>query len=52
MPSVDNKDGLHKVFNLNGQLVKKAKSQRELDETLKQLPGGVYVVNGKKLRIK
>ena len=52
MPSADNKGGLHKVFNLNGQLVKKTKSQRELDETLKQLPTGVYVINGKKLRIK
>lgn len=52
MPSVDNKDGLHKVFNLNGQLVKKAKSQRELDETLKELPTGVYVINGKKTVIK
>lgn len=52
MPSVDNKDSLHKVFNLNGQLVKKANSQRELDETLKQLPAGVYVVNGKKTVIK
>ncbi len=52
IPSADNKDGLHKVFNLNGQLVKKANTQSELDETLKQLPAGVYIVNGKKLRIK
>lgn len=48
MPSADNKGGLHKVFNLNGQLVKKTKSQNELDETLKQLPTGVYIINGKK----
>ena len=52
IPSADDKDGLHKVFNLNGQLVKKANSQRELDETLKQLPTGVYIINGKKTVIK
>lgn len=52
MPSADNKGGLHKVFNLNGQLVKKANSQSELDETLKQLPTGVYIINGKKTVIK
>lgn len=52
IPSADNKDGLHKVFNLNGQLVKKTNTQSELDETLKELPTGVYVINGKKLRIK
>ena len=52
MPSADNKDGLHKVFNLNGQLVKKANSQSDLDEALKQLPAGVYIINGKKMRIK
>ena len=52
MPTADDKDGLHKVFNLNGQLVKKANSQNELDETLKQLPTGVYIINGKKTVIK
>ena len=52
MPSADNKGGLHKVFNLNGQLVKKANSHSELDETLKQLPTGVYIINGKKTVIK
>ncbi len=52
MPSADNKGGLHKVFNLNGQLVKKANTQSELDETLKQLPTGVYIINGKKTVIK
>jgi hypothetical protein len=52
MPSADNKGGLYKVFNLNGQLVKKANTQSELDETLKQLPTGVYIINGKKTAIK
>lgn len=52
IPSADNKGGLHKVFNLNGQLVKKANTQSELDETLKQLPTGVYIINGKKTVIK
>ena len=52
IPTTDMKDGIHKIFNLNGQLLKQTKSQQELDETLKQLPAGVYVVNGKKTIVK
>ena len=52
VPTTDMKDGTHKIYNLNGQLVKQTNSQQELDETLKQLPAGVYVVNGKKTIIK
>ena len=52
IPTTDMKDGIHKVYNLNGQLVKQTNSQQELDETLRQLPAGVYVVNGKKTIIK
>ena len=52
IPTTDMKDGTHKIYNLNGQLVKQTKSQQELDETLKQLPAGVYVVNGKKTIVK
>lgn len=52
IPTTDMKDGTHKIYNLNGQLVKQTNSQQELDETLKQLPAGVYVVNGKKTIVK
>ena len=52
VPTTDMKDGTHKIYNLNGQLVKQTNSQQELDETLKQLPAGVYVVNGKKTIVK
>ena len=52
IPTTDMKDGIHKVYNLNGQLLKQTNSQQELNETLRQLPAGVYVVNGKKTIIK
>ena len=52
IPTTDMKDGIHKVYNLNGQLLKQTNSQQELVETLKLLPAGVYVVNGKKTIIK
>ena len=52
IPTTDMKDGTHKIYNLNGQLMKQTNSQQELNETLRQLPAGVYVVNGKKTIIK
>lgn len=52
IPTTGMKDGIHKIFNLNGQLVMKVNSQSEMEEVLKQLPAGVYTVNGKIISIK
>ena len=44
-------EGVLRIYNLNGQLVK-IEEGRSLDEVMKSLPAGVYVVNGKKVIIK
>ena len=38
----------YRVYNLNGQLLIQTESVVEKDQLLKQLPAGVYIVNGKK----
>jgi len=52
IPTAGYNNSLFNVYNLNGQLLKEMKSQRELEEIQKQLPSGVYVINGKKILIK
>ena len=42
----------YRVYNLNGQLLIQTESVVEKDQLLKQLPAGVYIVNGKKITIK
>jgi hypothetical protein len=44
--------GNYRVYNLNGQLLIQTESVVEKDQLLKQLPAGVYIVNGKKITIK
>ena len=44
-------DGVLKIYNLNGQLVK-IEEGGCLDEVMKNLPAGVYIVNGKKMIIR
>ena len=44
-------DGVDRIYNLNGQLIK-IEEGRSLDEVMKSLPAGVYIVNGKKMIIR
>ena len=39
-----------KIYNLSGQLVKVSKSQ-SVEEAIRDLPSGLYIVNGKKMII-
>ena len=41
-----------RVYSLTGQLLIDANSSETLEKALKQLPAGVYIVNGKKQQIK
>lgn len=40
-----------RIYNLNGQLIK-IEEGRSLEEVMKNLPAGVYIVNGKKMIIR
>ena len=40
-----------RIYNLNGQLIK-VEEGRSLDEVMRELPAGVYIVNGKKMIIR
>lgn len=40
-----------RIYNLNGQLIK-IEEGRSLDEVMRELPAGIYIVNGKKTMIR
>ena len=44
-------EGDLRIYNLNGQLIK-IEEGRSLDEVMRELPAGVYIVNGKKMIIR
>lgn len=44
--------GLQHVYNMQGQLLIQTDSEAELRRLLRQLPSGVYIVNGKKRELK
>ena len=40
------------IYSLTGQLVYQGHSREEFQKVLKQLPAGVYIINGRKQQIK
>lgn len=44
-------EGDLRIYNLNGQLIK-IEEGRSMDEVIRELPAGVYIVNGKKMIIR
>ena len=44
-------EGDLRIYNLNGQLIK-IEEGRSMDEVMRELPAGVYIVNGKKMIIR
>ena len=44
-------EGVLRIYNLNGQLIK-IEEGRSMEEAMKNLPAGVYIVNGKKMIIR
>ena len=44
-------EGVLRIYNLNGQLIK-IEEGRSLEDAVRNLPAGIYVVNGKKVIIK
>ena len=51
IPMTGNKEGSVKVYSLNGQLIIDT-DKYDLEEKLKHLPSGIYIVNGKKVVVK
>jgi hypothetical protein len=49
--SVLSDEGILRIYNLNGQLIK-IEEGRSLEDAVRNLPAGIYVVNGKKVIIK
>ena len=52
IPGIDQRYELIKVYSTAGQLMKTSNSQTPMEEILKGLPPGIYVVNGQKMGVK
>ncbi len=51
-PRVEEVNAKQRVYNMSGQLLIETDSLSELEQAVKQLPPGVYIINGNKKQIK